>query len=267
MDGLKKIGITGAEGFIGKEFSNYLYKKGYKLTLFSYEEIIKDDSIKYIKKDLKDCIPEDFMGIDIIIHLAGTSMNKDALIINPELTDITLKNSIAADIKKFFLISSYAVYGNRDNPARTDSDLKPSDEYSLSKIFSEYFLKKEIINKKISGSIIRICSIYGKEGKGLINILKNKINNSQDIIIDGEFERQYLYVKDLCIILEKILNQDENLLIYNIEGERKNTKEICFLLKENNIKVIFEEKEKESYLCSGIKIETDMNICKFLFEK
>jgi len=241
MDGSKTIGITGAGGFIGKELSNYLYKKKYNLVLFSENEIIKDKDIKYIKKDLRKCSAEDFMGIDVLIHLAGTSFNKDALEMNFNLTDITIKNSINAKIKKFFLASSYSVYGDRNIPANTDDSLNPLDDYALSKILSEYLLKKEILSKKLDGSILRICSIYGQEGRGLINVLKEKIKNNQEIFLDGNFERQYLYVKDLCVIIENILNQEEQRLIYNIEGERKSTKDIYLSLKNKDIKIIFEK--------------------------
>ena len=266
MDGLRKIGITGAGGFIGKEFSKYLYKKGYDLILFSYEEIIKDESIRYIKKDLRECTVKDFRGIDVLFHFAGTSFNKDALTINAELTNITLKKAIEANIKKFFLASSYAVYGNRNIPAKNNSDLNPSDEYSLSKIFSEYFFKKELINKKIDGAIIRFCSIYGRDGRGLINILKEKIKNNEEVILDGYFGRQYLYVEDLCIILEDILKQNKQEFVYNVEGERKNTRELYNMLLRNNFKVTFHNKIKDSYLCSGIQINTNMNVEEFLFK-
>jgi nucleoside-diphosphate-sugar epimerase len=264
MDGFKTVGITGAGGFIGKEFSNYLHKKKYNLVLFSEEEIIEDKRVKYIKKDLNQCSREDFVGIDILFHLAGTSFNKDAIAKNFTLTDITLQNAINANVKRFFLASSYAVYGNREIPAKVKDELNPLDEYSLSKILSEYLLKKEILNNSLEGSILRICSIYGKEGKGLINILKNKIINNEEIKIDGEFERQYLYVKDLCKMFELILKKDKLQLIYNISGERKSTKDIFLLLKNKNLNINFEETKKTSYLCKSLDIKRIMNIEKFL---
>jgi len=266
MDGFKTIGITGAGGFIGKEFSNYLYKQNYNLVLFTENEIIKDKNIKYIKKDLNKCSYEDFTGIDVLFHLAGTASNRDALEKNFLLTEITLKNSILAHVKKFFLASSYAIYGDRKSPAKVNEELNPLDEYSLSKILAEYVLKKEILSNSLEGSILRICSIYGDEGKGLINILKNKIKTNEEIRIDGQFERQYLYVKDLCKIFERILKEDNPKLIYNISGERRNTKDIFFLLKNKNLNINFEKNKKSSYLCNGIEEEREMNIERFLFE-
>jgi len=265
MDGYKTIGITGAGGFIGKEFSNYLHQKNYKLVLFSEDEIIDDKSIKYIKKDLNQCSYEDFMGIDILFHLAGTSFNKDSLVKNFVLTDVTLKNAVKAHVKRFFLASSYAVYGNRKEPAKIKDELNPLDEYSLSKILAEYLLKKEILSNSLEGSILRICSVYGKEGKGLINILKNKIKNNEEIKIDGEFERQYLYVEDLCKIFGSILKEKKLEPIYNIQGERVNTKNIYSLLKEKDLKISFEKTQKTNYLCEGLGIKSDMDVKKFLF--
>lgn len=265
MDGFKTIGITGAGGFIGKELSDYLSKKGYNLILFSDQNFLNGDNLKYIKKDLNECSYKDFIGIDTLVHLAGTSFNKDALVKNFELTDITLKNAIKANVKRFFLASSYAVYGDRKEPAEIKEELNPLDEYSLSKILSEYLLKKEIMNKSLEGSIIRICSVYGNEGKGLINIIKNKINNNEEIKIDAEFERQYLYVKDLCKLLENILKEKRPALIYNIDGEKLSSKEIHLLLKKRGINTSFQEIKKPGYLCNGLGIKSNMNVERFLF--
>lgn len=264
MDGFKSVGITGADGFIGKEFSKYLYHKNINLILFSKEEIIKDTKVRYIKKDLNKCTFKDFRGIDVLFHLAGTSVNEDSLNKNFKLTEITLKNSVQAGVKKFFLASSYSVYGPRNNPANPRDELMPLDEYSLSKVLSEYLLKKEILNSSIGGSIIRICSIYGEGGKGLINILRDKIRKKEKIKIEGEFERQYLYVKDLCKIFYSILLKDKCNLIYNISGERTTTKEIYSFLKNKGIDVNFINNKKASYLCRGIEIDKQMNVKKFL---
>ena len=266
MNGFKTIGITGAKGFIGKELSYHLHKKGYTLVLFSNEEILKGANLKYIKKDLKDCSYEDFIGIDTLFHLAGTSFNKDSLVKNFLLTDLTLKNAVKANVKKFFLVSSYAVYGNRKEPAEVNDELNPLDEYSLSKILSEYLLKKEILNKSLGGSIIRSCSIYGDLGRGLINIIKNKIKNNEEISIDSKFERQYLYVEDLCKLFENLLKEDNLQLIYNIQGEKASSKEIYSFLKEKGLKVSLGKAKKTSYLCRGLEIKSDMNVNKFLLQ-
>lgn len=266
MDGLKKIGITGAGGFIGKEFSKYLYDKKYEIVLFSEEEIIKDKKIRYIKKDLNQCTPEDFFGIDTLFHLAGTSFNEEALKKNFLLTQATLKNAIEANVKRFFLASSYAVYGDRKTPANIEDSLNPLDEYSLSKILSEYILKKEILNKNIEGSIIRICSVYGNEGKGIINILKKRIKENKEIKIDGNFERQYLYVKDLCKIFEDLLNEEDLQLFYNVQGENMSSKNIMDILEKKGVNSYFNDINKTSYLCKGLQIKSSLSIEDFIFE-
>jgi nucleoside-diphosphate-sugar epimerase len=267
MDGFKTIGITGAEGFIGKEFSNYLHNKNYKLILFSEHEIIEDEGVRYVKKDLNECSYEDFIGIDVLFHLAGTSFNKESLAKNFLLTDVTLKNAVKAHVKRFFLASSYAVYGDRKEPAKVKDELNPLDEYSLSKILSEYLLKKEILNKSLDGSILRICSIYGDEGKGLINLLRDKIQKNEEINLDGQFERQYLYVKDLCKIFESILIKDKPKLIYNIQGERISSKDIKDILENSGVNIKFKDTKKTSYLCDGVEIERTRSVDKFLLKK
>jgi len=116
----------------------------------------------------------------------------------------------------------------------------------------------------LKGSIIRLCSIYGDIGKGLINLIKNKIKNNEEININAEFDRQYLYVKDLCKLFEDILKEGYPQLIYNIQGEKVNSKEIYLFLQKRGLKISFGETKKTSYLCKGLEIKSEMNVNKFL---
>lgn len=180
-------------------------------------------------------------------------------------TKLILENCISASVDEFILASSYAVYGNRKTPANTNSELNPVDEYSLSKIMSEYLVKKEILSCRINGKILRLPSIYGKGGKGLVNIIESKISSNEPISFDSAFERNYLHVSDFVEYVSQIIGESDK-MIYNITGERMSTQKIYDLLIKNNIDSNLSNLKKNSFLCDGDN-KYNRSVKQFLFGK
>jgi nucleoside-diphosphate-sugar epimerase len=255
MASSKRIGITGAKGFIGKNLVDFLSGE-YDIVQFPFDYPGREDLFNYSEKD--------FANIDTIIHLAGTPRAKDSFKKNFELTKHILECSINAGCKNFYLASSYSVYGNRETPAGVGDELNPIDEYSLSKVLSEYLLKKEHLNGKISGKILRFCSIYGDGGSGLIDILKRRITNKEDIILDSNFQRNYLHVLDLVSSIKEILNKNDDNLVYNFTGERTSTEQLYHLFAEKDLTVKFDNVNASNFLCNGNNIITH-NVEDYLF--
>ena len=136
MDWYKRIGITGAGGFIGKRLAETLSER-YDLTLFLSNTKFQLKNSKSVVKDLFKCSEKDFEDLDVLIHLAGSPFGKDSEK-SYNLTRKVLDCAIKAKVKEFYFASSYAVYGDRKTKARIGSELVPTDDYSLYKIFSEY---------------------------------------------------------------------------------------------------------------------------------
>lgn len=249
MDCFKVIGITGAEGFIGKNLARFLSEK-HHLILFGEGKNYELKNSSWINKNLFLSSREDYEGLDLLIHLAGTPFSKDALRKNFELTKHVLDKSMDGGVKNFVFASSYAVYGPRKNPATEKSKLNPFEDYSKSKVLCEDYIKKKSKNK-INYKILRICSIYGEGGRGLINIIKRKISEEEVINFDSVFERQYLHIEDFCKEIFNILNEEEKDKIYNIEGERLSTKDLHLLLAQKNINSNLIQKDRENFLCKG----------------
>lgn len=259
------IGITGVNGFIGGNFAKNLSKK-YTLVLFGKRKSFDIPNSKWILKDLNNCKTKDFQKIDVLIHLAGSNTNIDAFQKNYILTKKILNSAINAKVKKIYFVSTYAVYGNRKTPADIHSKLAPSDDYAYSKMIAENLVQKAFQKKEIGGSILRFCSAYGG-GIGLVDLIKNKINNNEKITLRGLFFRQYLHISDLYDLFLKILELKNPEKIYNLEGEKTNILDIKKILDQGNIKNNIIKTKKVSYLSKGLSSKRNMTIKKYLINK
>lgn len=262
MDGYKRVGITGAGGFIGKRLAETLSGE-YDLTLFFNKEKFQLKNSRYIVKDLLTCDERDFEGLDILIHLAGSSFDKGSEL-GYNLTKRVLECAIKAKVKEFLFASSYAIYGNRKTKARVESQLIPTDDYSLYKIFSEYLLKRANQAEEIKAVSLRFCSIYGDRGRGLIDVLKDKLGKGEKITLDSNFLRQYMYVDDLSNLILKILSDHNKKESYNFEGEKLSTQELSKMLISRGINCEFVNEPKKSYLCKGLR-ERSISVEEYLF--
>src|SRR3989338_11158048 len=119
-----KILVTGNQGYIGSVLVGELqnrawavigYDTGYYKGLEFYEP---PRPAVQIKKDIRDAAPEDFKGVDAVIHLAALS-NDPVGELDPDLTqDINFQGTMRvaecarlAGVKRFIYASSQSMYG------------------------------------------------------------------------------------------------------------------------------------------------------------
>jgi UDP-2-acetamido-2,6-beta-L-arabino-hexul-4-ose reductase len=135
---MKKVIITGCNGFIGKNLFTHLQSLG----SYEIESVLRDDNI--------DCIREKMKGADIIYHLAGTNRPSDDNeydLINRDFTK-QLAEIAESNDKPYRLIFSSSTQALLDNP------------YGQSKKEGEAILEKTV--KKGELFIYRLPGVYGK---------------------------------------------------------------------------------------------------------
>ena len=115
--------IIGGNGYLGKRFTDFLYKKGYKLIVGHSHRNFKKENISRVtskycnvldKKSLIDCTK----SADIVINLSG--LNAQESISNSKLAnDIKVlghmnlcEASIESNVKKIISFSTIHVYKN-----------------------------------------------------------------------------------------------------------------------------------------------------------
>tara|TARA_B100001094_G_C18196294_1_gene811448 strand:- start:20506 stop:21549 length:1044 start_codon:yes stop_codon:yes gene_type:complete len=265
--------ITGGAGFIGSHLVRLMTKKYPKYNIFNLDiltyagnlENLKDIELypnyKFIKCDLRNL--NDLQKIfneyqfDGIIHLAAES-HVDRSIHDPisfvETNVIGTVNllNVAKDqwgkdfsSKRFYHVSTDEVYGSLGDTGlfteKTAYD--PRSPYSASKASSDHFVRAYGETYKLPYVISNCSNNYGEYHfpEKFIPLLINNILNNKKLPIygDGNFTRDWLYVRDHVNAIDLIFHKSKNFETYNIGGfnEIKNIDLVKILCEKMDFKL------------------------------
>ena len=195
----KKILITGASGFVGKNLQNYL----------STSNEIKALSVRYIPNQ------RFHLEGDVFIHLAGkahdlkkVSSPQDYYDANFELTKQLFDAFLVSETSVFIFMSTVkAVADEVDGILIEDFTPNPKTHYGIAKHQAEsYILSKELpLSKRVY--ILRPCMIHGLENKGNLNLLYQLVYKGLPWPL-GNFknQRSFLSIENLCFVIKELLD-------------------------------------------------------------
>lgn len=246
--------ITGGAGFIGSHVVRlfvlkYPSYKIYNLDALTYAgnlENLKDiESCKnytFIKGDITDdrFLSKIFRGynFDVVIHLAAES-HVDRSIASPLafartniLGTMNLLNAFKTNTsdkpnlnnKLFYHISTDEVYGALgDSGYFTEtSPYKPNSPYAVSKASSDHFVRAYGETYGIPYIITNCSNNYGPNQfpEKLIPLFINNIINNKHLPLygDGNYTRDWLFVKDHAKAIDIVLHKGQIGETYNIGG-------------------------------------------------
>lgn len=245
--------ITGAAGFIGSNFSEYMVKKypkshfvGYdKLTyagkIENIESVINKENFSFVKGDIIDfnLVLETLKkySIDIIVNFAAEShvdrsIEDSSVFLKTNIigTQILMDAGLKVGIKRFHQVSTDEVYGDLplDKPEMKFTEttpLNPSSPYSVSKASADLLVMSYYRTHNLPVSISRCSNNYGKNQnpeKLIPKVISNALDNKKiPIYAEGKNVRDWIHVMDHVEALDLYIHSDYIGEVLNIGGENE----------------------------------------------
>jgi nucleoside-diphosphate-sugar epimerase len=223
---MKRVVVTGYNGFIGIHLVRLLKEAGYSVVGIDTNYFGKDCEfftpeidILELKKDMRLIEEKDIEGAYAICHLAALS-NDPVGELNQELTyEINYRASVRlahlakkAGVERFVFSSSCSMYGisGGENALDEAASFNPITAYAKSKVFAENDLLP-LADKKFAVTFLRNATAYGVSPKLRLDLVVNNlvgwaVTTSQiRIMSDGTPWRPLIHVEDIARAFVSVL--------------------------------------------------------------
>ncbi|MDW6091569.1 GDP-mannose 4,6-dehydratase [Vibrio rhizosphaerae] len=208
---MKKVLLTGIDGFTGKYIKDELISRGYDVIGLVYKE--KEPKLGQIacditdKKSLQACLND--IRPNYIIHLAALSFvaHKDQkafydVNLFGSLNLLEAAKNIGLTLDKVIMASSANIYGNPENVRKITEDIPPSpvSHYAMSKLSMEYMTRLWFDSYPIIITRPFNYTGVGQEEHFLIPKIVSHFKNGKDTIELGNTHvaRDFSDVRDIA---------------------------------------------------------------------
>ena len=247
----KNILVTGGAGFIGSNFIHYLLEKypevkitnldalTYAGNLENLKSVENNPNYKFVHGDITDKkLVNDLMKeVDLVVHFAAEShvdrSIKDSDIFARTNINGTLNLLEAARDKggvRFHHISTDEVFGSLalDEPAFNEqSCYDPRSPYSASKASADHLVRAYYHTHNLPVTISNCSNNYGpyQFPEKLVPLFVTNLIDGKKVPVygDGGAIRDWLYVKDHCIAIDKIIQEGKIGETYCVGGNAEKT--------------------------------------------
>jgi nucleoside-diphosphate-sugar epimerase len=221
---MKRVGVTGAAGFIGANLCERLLAEGVEVvgvddlsygSVANISNLFDDQRFRF---EVLDCtrrreLREAFEGCDAIAHLAAKKIPRFGGVLSTLEVNVAGVNAAAAvalSLDADLIVTSTSdVYGNAEPPFAEDSQivLGPSTtkrwSYAVSKLYDEHFALALAEERDLRVTILRLFNAYGPKnhlswwGGPVVTFIEALLDGrSIEIHGDGQQTRTFTYVDD-----------------------------------------------------------------------
>lgn len=227
---MKKILLTGANGFIGKNIREILNNE--------YEIIEVTRGSKYDINKLESLLEID--NIDIVIHTAAKTFVPESFNSPYAFYKFNISSTLniaeycrIKKVKKLIYLNSYTYGTPKYLPIDEQHPVSFHSPYNRSKYIAE-----ELLFNYLSGSVdvisLRLFNTFGKyQNKEFLipSILKQAMENKVITVKDLKPKRDFIYIKDIVSLIKCIIDTDNAQGIYNVgSGSSYSVEEIINII-------------------------------------
>ncbi len=267
---MKKVLVTGADGFIGSHLTELLVENNYKVKAlsqynsFNYwgwlEDIPANNNLEVVSGDIRDphFCKEITKDVEIIFHLAALIAIPFSYIAPDSYVDTNIKGTLnicqAAKENgniRVLHTSTSEVYGTAQYvPIDEKHPKQPQSPYSASKIGADAMALSFHNTFDLPVTIVRPFNTYGprQSARAIIPTIITQIANGTKTIKLGDLSptRDFNYVKDTCYGFLAIANSKETIgkeinISSNYEISMRDTLELIKEIMNSEVEFIAEE--------------------------
>ena len=261
---MKKVLVTGADGFIGSHLTEMLLSEGCKIKALSqynsfnnwgWLEQLKDlNEIEVLSGDIRDphyCL-EITKGVDVIFHLAALIAIPYSYVAPSSYVETNISGTLnicqAAlqnGCQKIIHTSTSEVYGSALYvPIDEKHPLQPQSPYSASKIGADNMAMSFFNAFNLPLTIARPFNTYGprQSARAIIPAIISQIAAGSKVIQVGDLSptRDFNYVQDTCTGFVELAKSDETIgeivnIGSNFEISIKDTFELIKKIMNSNV--------------------------------
>lgn len=203
---MKKILITGANGYVGTSFIEWVKKNN--------NEKYEIDTVTLRNDNWRNKKINEY---ETIVHLAAIVHSKNVdrkkyYKINKNMTIDLAKKAKLEGVKHFIFFSTLSIYGKNIGEIKKNTSPNPINDYGKSKFEAENELMK-LEDSQFKISIIRSPIIYGENCPGNFGLL-NKNSKYFRFFPDTKSKRSMIFIDNLSSFLNGVIEHQETGILH-----------------------------------------------------